>query len=188
MPGCQKAKSDSGHLQGLPDPQPCTILEVKITFRPCCRGIWFYQCLIYPTFLLVAFCEADHDLEARLQNGHLNPFRHVCGSKCILEVCRFEFLWNLQITCVAGTSSYCHKLLLGVFTGRKRIRERKGCCCMDVFLLLSDVTVKFTSVEAHQIFTLSLSQDSRSLFKSTGFCQHTQQYRIIDMKIPLMLK
>lgn len=41
-----------------------------------------------------------------------------------------------------------------VFTERKRIRERKGLCCMDV-VLLSDVTEKFTSTENHQIFTLS---------------------------------
>lgn len=66
VPGCQKAKSDSGHLWGLPDPQYCPILEVKITFRLGCRGIWFYRCLIYPTFLLGVFYKVDRDLEARL--------------------------------------------------------------------------------------------------------------------------
>lgn len=85
----------------------------------------------------------------------LNPFRHIGRSKCILEVCSVEFLWDLQVACVAGSSSCCHQLSLGAFTERERIRERKGWCCLDVFLLLSDVTVKLISLEAHQIFTLS---------------------------------
>lgn len=79
----------------------------------------------------------------------------VSGSKYIFEVCSFDILWNTQVVCVPGSSTYCHRLSRGVFKERERIRERKSCCCLDVFLLHSDVAVSFISLGAHQIVVLS---------------------------------
>lgn len=74
------------------------------------------------------------------------------GPNTSLKSTEFLTLQNLQVVCNPGSSSYCHRLSLGVFKERERIRERKAWCGSDVFLLLSDVPVKFIPLGTHQIF------------------------------------